>query len=267
MQRPLFFIAMIFFVSSFAFSQAQDADDDFYSIDAYYLGRAVAANILTSYRIYNNAEATQYLNRICQTLVINSSNPAPYSGYYVAILDSNEFNAFSTPAGHIFITRKVIESVTSEEMLAAVIAHELAHIMLNHGIKMINEKKLENELSSIADWASSVAGRHSATAARAEDFRSSITTTVDVLMRSGFSQTQEFEADMEAIVLLAGAGYDPRALLDMLRILQQVQTAQRNGFYTTHPSPEQRIARLDGMRYRTNETARFRVQRFRNTRF
>jgi len=266
MRKLLFLITLIFCISSFTFAQ-DSSSDEFASLDAYYLGRAVAANILSNYRIYNNPAATAYLNNICQAMVINSPHPLPYNGYVVTILDSNEFNAFSTPGGHIFITRRVVTSATSEDMLAAVIAHELSHIMLNHAIKIIEETRIENEMASIADWASSVAGRHSPQAARAENFRSSITTTIDVMMRSGFSQAQEFEADMEAIVLLVGAGYDPRALLEMLRVLRQVNTSQRDGFYSTHPSPEQRIARLENLRYPNNETRQSRAQRYRNVRF
>jgi predicted Zn-dependent protease len=152
-------------------------------------------------------------------------------------------------------------------MLAAVIAHELAHIMLRHGIKMINETKLENELSAIADWAANTAASQSAEAARAAGFRDSITKTVDILMRSGYSQTQEFEADLEAVVMLARAGYDPSALMDMLKVLQSVKGSERSGFYSTHPSPEQRISNIAVLKFRKNDTLRYRAQRFKNMKF
>jgi predicted Zn-dependent protease len=259
---------MMFFISAFVFSQTSSGmDDDFSPLDAYYLGRAVAANILNVYKLYNNTELTQYLNHICQALVINSNYTAAYKGYSVVILDSNEFNAFSTPGGHVFVTKKLIESASSEDMLAAVIAHELAHIMLRHGIKIINEMKLENELSAIADWAASTAASQSAEAARAASFRDSITKTVDILMTSGYSQTQEFEADLEAMLLLAKTGYDPGALVDMLKVLQSARGMQNSGFYSTHPSPAQRIANVDAFKFRKNDTLRYRLQRFRSIKF
>ncbi|GBU28588.1 peptidase M48 [Treponema sp. R8-4-B8] len=268
MKKLLFVFIIIFCFTGAVFSQTgQDIDDGFSPLDAYYLGRAVAANILTKYKLYNNAEATKYVNNICQTLVINSNYPIPYNGYYVMILDSGEFNAFATPGGHIFITRKLAESASSEDMLAAVIAHELAHIMLRHGISIINSVKLENELSAIADRAASNAASKNAEAARAAVFRDSITTTVDVLMRSGYSQTQEFEADLEAVVLLARAGYDPGALLEMLKVLQKSRGIQNGGLYSTHPSPERRIANIDVLKFRKNDTLRYRLQRFRNMKF
>jgi predicted Zn-dependent protease len=263
-----FLIVLLFCAGISVYAQSNSAADDSYSpLDAYYLGRAVAANILTKYKILNNLQAVQYLNQICQALVINSDYEAAYNGYSVMILDSNEFNAFSTPAGHIFVTRKLAESASSEDMLAAVIAHELAHVTLRHGINIINETKLENELSALADWAAGTAASRSAEAARASSFRDSITKTVDILLRSGYSQTQEFEADLEAVVILARAGYDPNALMEMLKVLQGVRVSQRNGFYSTHPSPEMRIANIEVLKFNRSDTLRYRVQRFRNKRF
>jgi len=268
MKRLFIFFVIVLCFGGMVFSQtSEEIDDGFSPLDAYYLGRAVAANILKTYKLYNNAEAVQYINNICQTLVVNSDYPTPYNGYFVMILDSREFNAFATPGGHIFVTRRLVESASSEDMLAAVIAHELAHIMLRHGIQIINSFKLENELSSIADWASSTAASKNTAAARATAFRDSITTTVDVLMRSGYSQTQEFEADLEAVVLLAKAGYDPGALLEMLKVLQSAKSSAKGGLYSTHPSPEQRIANVQVLKFRKNETLRYRSQRFKGMKF
>jgi predicted Zn-dependent protease len=264
--KRLFLFAALLCLCVIAFSQTV-TDNSFSSLDAYYLGRSVAANILSSYKLYDNTELTQYVNRICQALVINSDYPAPYNGYFVMILDSGEFNAFATPGGHIFITKRLAESASSEDMLAAVIAHELAHIMLSHGINIINETKVENELSAVADWASSTAAKQSPEAARAASFRDSITGYVDVLMRSGYSQTQEFEADLEAVVMLAKAGYDPGAFKEMLKVLQSAKGSSTGGFYSTHPSPEQRIANVEGLKFRKNDTLRYRAQRFKSVKF
>jgi len=234
--------------------------------DAYYLGRAVAANILAAYRPYTaNQELTRYLNRICQTLVINSSQPASFQGYHVVILDSTEFNAFATPGGHVFVTRKLVETATSEDMLAAVIAHELAHIMLKHGIKLVDNMSLSNEAAIAANKGADLAG-NSAAARRLMLYRNSVTQIADTMMKSGYAKPQEFEADVMAAELLAASGYDPKALLEILKILQQVQPSQRGGFNTTHPSPSERIANAQGAvsRYRVTDTGASRAKRFIN---
>jgi len=247
---------------------AQRMDAEVTPEDAYYLGRAVAANILTAYKPYTrNAELTQYVNRICQTLAINSSQPVAYNGYRVIILDSAEFNAFASSGGHIFITRGLVELAASEDMLAAVIAHELAHIILKHSIDLINDVRITNDMMAVADRAADIAARNSVNARQLVYFRESITRTIDTLMKNGYAQSQEFNADHEAMALLAHAGYDPPALTEMLRVLQRVQTSQKGGLYTTHPSPRERIANVEKLRYRVPDTRKYRTPRFKSIQF
>ncbi|MCL2762076.1 MAG: M48 family metalloprotease [Treponema sp.] len=243
------------------------ADAEFTPQDEYYLGRAVAANILAAYRPYTaNPELTRYVNRICQTIVINSPQPALFKGYYVMVLDSPEFNAFATPGGHIFLTRKLVETATSEDMLAAVIAHELAHIMLKHSIAIINEMRFMDDMSATAGRAANIAGQQTNAAKQAAYFRNSVTASIDTMIKNGYSQEQEFQADRMAAGLLAVSGYNPAALVEMLRVLQQMQSAQRGGFNTTHPSPAQRISNVQGTanQYRVQDTSASRAARFRN---
>jgi len=216
--------------------------------EAYYLGRTVAANILEAYKPYTaNEELTQYVNRICQTLVINSSQPIAYNGYHVMVLDTLEFNAFATSGGHIFITRGLARAGTSEDMLAAVIAHELAHITLKHNVAAV---KITAENS-----------------ANPEFFRETVTKSLDTLMKTGYSQSQEFSADSEAMMILASAGYDPMALVDLLKILQKIQMTRTGGFNTTHPSPQARIANLEQLRYRVPDTRKSRAPRYKKMQF
>jgi predicted Zn-dependent protease len=248
------------------FTAFADGSDDFTMQDAYFLGRAVAATILASNRAYTqNQEATQYVNRICQTLVINSPQPEIFKGYFVLILDSNEINAFASPGGHIFITRRLMQLCTSEDMLAAIIAHELAHVMLRHSIEIINATRFEAEMSSIAGRASATAARVSPEAARATNFRNSISSAIDTLMKNGYSQQQEYAADIESIVLLASSGYDPRAVRSALDILQQNLPSNATGLYSTHPSPALRINNIQPLmqRFQNVDVPQQRVQRFR----
>ena len=264
----IFAIVCLMILPAHVQGQSSPSNDDFTVIDAYYLGRAVAATILGRYRPYTqNQEATQYLNRICQTLVINSNYPSPYNGYTVMILDSSEINAFATPGGHVFITRGLLSQCTSEDMIAAVIAHELAHIMLRHAIFIINETAVERELSDIAGWAGATAARHSPQAARAVNFSNSIGTVVDTLLRSGYSHSQEHEADLEAMLLLGNAGYNPGAIIEVLRVLQLIHANQRGGFSATHPPPILRIAIVEGRRYTDPNTSQHRQTRFRGVRW
>jgi predicted Zn-dependent protease len=235
--------------------------------DAYFLGRAVAANILSIYKPYTeNPALTKYVNLICQSIVINSSQIEIYNGYHVLILDTPEFNAFATPGGHVFITRGLVESTISEDMLAAVIAHELAHIMMRHGINMINNMRFNDEMTGIADRAFDFIGGNSAAARRLAVFHNSVSKMIDTMVINGYSQAQEFEADREAIILLAASGYNPLAILDVLKVLQNMESTQRTGLNTTHPSAWERIENVEkwiGSR-QVRDMSSYREPRFRN---
>lgn len=250
-----------------AMDNAPAADEEPTLEDEYYLGRAVTANILAAYKPYTlKPELTRYLNRICQTIAINSFQPEIFNGYHVLILDSNEFNSFASPGGHILITRGLLELIPSEDVLAALIAHELAHVLLKHGAGIIADMRLNEGLTSIADRAAGIAARESNAAARAALFRESVTALCDTLMKNGFSRAQEFEADSAAITFLAASGYDPEGLMELLKILQRVQRTRSGGFNSTHPSPEDRITNAGRMtgRYRVQDTRSYRISRFRN---
>ena len=67
--------------------------------EEYFLGRAVAATILSRYRLYEDRRWTQYLNEVGQTVALASDRPLTYGGYHFATLDSDETNALSCPAG------------------------------------------------------------------------------------------------------------------------------------------------------------------------
>ena len=247
-------------------SKAFDASEqDWTPEDEYYIGRAVGANILAAYKAYTkNQDLTLYLNRICQTLVINSSRPEIFNGYHVLVLDSNEYNAFATPGGHIFVTRGLVESAISEDALAAIIAHEISHIILRHGLSIINDMKINEEMAAMAQQAAAFSGNRNQGAQRALAMRNSVAGIIDTMLKNGYSRPQEFEADNAAAALLAASGYDPNGLLDMLRVLQKVQQSQKGGFNSTHPDPGQRIANLGnpGSRYRVTDTKAFRTSRF-----
>jgi len=256
----IFLITQTFFLYGQGFPGAQGGNDPFSVMDnaisdsektlspeeEYYLGRAVAANILTVYKPYTQKPAlTAYLNNICQTLVINSPiETAVYNDYQVTILDSLEFNGFATPGGHIFVTRGLIEAVPSEDALAGVIAHELAHIMLKHGISMIKSMKEADDLNSTAQRSAAIAGGGNNGRGILE-FRNSISELMDVMLKSGYSKTQEFEADNIAVVLLASAGYDIQGLPEVLKVLLKEQHSQQGGFFSTHPAPSERITNVE----------------------
>ncbi len=166
-----------------------------------------------------------------------------YKGYYVAILDSDEINAFATSGGHILITRGLLECTASEDALAAVIAHEVAHIQLQHNIKAIKSSRATNAILATASGAIKISGKEDLIALT-DAFGESVNEVVNSLVNSGYSQEQEFQADKTALMLMANAGYYPSAMTDMLHLLKTRLGSSNTGFGKTHPSPEARLLKV-----------------------
>ncbi|MCL2265615.1 MAG: M48 family metalloprotease [Treponema sp.] len=206
----------------------------------YYIGRAVAANILSGYRLWEgNPELTNYLNLICHAIVLNSPQPIIFNDYHVAILDTNEVNAFATSGGHIFVTRGLLNTAKTEDALAGVLAHEIAHIQLRHGIKAIKTSRMTEAI--IITAAASLENAKGMDVVEMSDiFNESVGEIMQTMVNSGYSKEQEYEADVAAMYLMGAAGYEPSGFIDMLHELKAIHIPGP-GFGRTHPSPGQRI--------------------------
>ncbi|MBO4638778.1 MAG: M48 family metalloprotease [Treponema sp.] len=226
--------------------------------EEYYIGRSVAASIATTYPIdHGSYQMTTYLNRICETLVMNSDKPYLYKGYYVVILDTDEINAMATPGGHIFVSRGLIDCTNSEDALAAVLAHEIAHVQLGHSVQAIKASRVR---SAVSDTTKAVVVTTIVSANNSSDislsdkdlekvmeavntFSDASNEVVKTLVNTGFSKEQEFEADKQALHILQSAGYDPYAMLDMLEQLEE--SPDNTGWGSTHPAPKDRIKKVN----------------------
>ena len=211
----------------------------------YTIGRATAATIIEQYKIYENDEFTEYLNKICKILTMYSPRPYLYKGYSVAILDTQEINAISTPGGHIFISKGLLETTTSEDAIAAVIAHEISHIQLAHGSDAIVASRTSQAVVDAAqqlgkEFVKDVDTKIFDLTKGVEILASLSNDLADKIINVGYSQYQEYEADKNALKLMQNAGYNPFALLDMLG---EIEVDSNKGWGKTHPSPKSRINR------------------------
>lgn len=211
----------------------------------YYVGRAVAATILTQYAPWENDRATRYVTLLGQTLAQLSDRPETFGGYHFMILDSDEVNAFAAPGGHIFVSRGMLRLARSEDALAAVLAHEIAHVVGRHGLQAIKKSRVTDALTVLAAEGAKTFGNEEL-AKLTETFEGSIADVTSTLTNSGYSRGFEREADAQAVAILSRAGYDPRALHAVLDQMGKVLKPGGLGFAKTHPDPADRIDDLEG---------------------
>ncbi|MHB8882311.1 MAG: M48 family metalloprotease [Thermodesulfovibrionales bacterium] len=235
--------------------------------EEYYIGRAVAATLISKYPLLKNKKLNDYLNQVGLAVSLHSDKPYTYTGYHFALLASTEVNAFACPGGLIFITRGMLNSVKNEEELAAVLAHEIAHISHRDGIEAIKKSRWTEALTVIGTTAAKQYGS-SGVSQLVGIFEGSIDDIVKTLVVNGYSRSQEYDADKTAVGYLAKAGYDPSAMRSFLDRLAEQKKESDGGMLKTHPSTKDRIdnisdsipsktAGADGLKKRT--------ARFKNT--
>lgn len=211
----------------------------------YYIGRAVAADILETYRPWDAAAANAYVNALGQTLALASDRPETFAGYHFLLLDSAEINAFAAPGGLILVTRGLARCCASEDELAAVLAHEIAHVQNRDGLRAIKKSRLTTALATVTVETARQLGDQQLKDLTTQ-FEGGVQDITQTLVNSGYARGLEQEADQVAVIILKRLGYDSAALVRMLRTMDQRLTTGGPGFAKTHPSPRDRIQDVAG---------------------
>lgn len=162
---------------------------------------------------------------------------APVAGERVTILDNPGINAFALPSGRLYVTRGLLALANDEAELAAVLAHELAHVALNHAR---TRAELERRSALVSRVVAEVLNDPDAGAAIRDKSRVSL---------ASFSRQQELEADVLGVRTLASAGFDPYGAARFLTSLgrssgpRAAVMGERGApdFLATHPSTPERV--------------------------
>ena len=233
----------IFEIAQKSAPAVQKSFEDITPEQEYYIGRAVGATILVQYEPYPEAGPNEYINLLGRTLALASDRPETFGGYHFLILDSEEINAFAAPGGLIFVSRGLLGCADSEDTVAAILAHEIAHVVKQHGLQAIKKSRVTSALTSVAIASAQTAGSEEL-AKLTTVFEDSITDITSTLVNSGYSRAFEKEADLMAVEILQRVGYDPNALVRMLEVMETRLTPGGPDFAKTHPEPEVRIAEI-----------------------
>ncbi len=212
--------------------------------EEYYIGRGVAALVLAQYPVFHNDALTRYVNEVGQSVAVSSDRPETYAGYHFAVLDSAEVNALAAPGGFIFVTRGLLRRCGNEEMLAAVLAHEVGHVAAKHGLQSIQKSRLIDGFKVIGQTAAERYGPEQLSRLTTI-FEGALGDVVDTLIIRGYDRKYEYEADDLAVKYLSAAGFVPQGLADFLQALAGAGAAEQGkGWFKTHPAAGQRLDRV-----------------------
>jgi predicted Zn-dependent protease len=185
----------------------------------------------------------QLVEQVGQAIVSKSdAKGSPYVSHFDfhALGDAQTVNAFALPGGQIFITRALLSKMSTEGQLAGVLGHEIGHVILRHSAERIAKQQLTEGLTGAAVLAtydpSNPASRNSGAVAQ----------VIGGLVNMKYGREDEHESDTYGVKFMAQAGYDPRSMIDVMKILAEAGGGRGGSeFFQTHPNPENRIAKIE----------------------
>lgn len=206
------------------------------------IGRSAAEEIAKRFKLAKESADTLRIAKVAETL--RPATQKPLQSYEIRVIDSNAVNAFALPGGYLYFMQGILDAVESEDELAAVVAHEMAHVCLMHSRKLMSkDEKYQRILGSllVVSILSNSEGVDPGAIAAVGSL-----VVEDALNHYG--REAEFEADREAVLSLhRGSRYNPVAVLTVVEGLARMEASGANpelGVFQTHPYGKERVEAL-----------------------
>ena len=192
------------------------------------IGRQASRRFERQIKLVKDTDVVEYVGRIAQKVAMSSDVTVPVT---IKVVDDNTVNALSFPGGYLYVTRGLLMAVEDEAEIAAVIAHEIAHVVVRDGMKN-------------SSYLGTGAGINPAAIAIPEGSDGLVEFGGYMIPRKFVAPPRETDADRRGIPYMRKAGYDPHGLL---MFLQRTQAKEKTdpgrvwGLYQTHPPTADRI--------------------------
>jgi predicted Zn-dependent protease len=209
--------------------------------------------VLQEYGVYNNPAVQSYVNTLGQRLAAQSHRKQLQ--WHFTVLDTPTINAFALPGGYVYVTRGIMAYMDSEADLAGVVGHEIGHVTARHGA----QRATSQQNAGLGVLAASVLGAvlESKGIAGAGKAAGDLSQTVAAGYLASYGRDQELQADALGAEYLARNTFDPRNMIDVIRVLKDQERfaadvakaegrsapAQGN-WLASHPSNDQRLSAI-----------------------
>ena len=201
------------------------------------VGQQVSLDAERQLPMLNNSRVDNYVNNLGRRLAAKAQGER--YPYQFKVVNDRTINAFALPGGPIYINRGVIEAASTESQLAGVVAHEISHVALRHGTNQASKASAAQLPLAILGG---MLGNNSTKAVLAQ--LGAAFAVNSILLK--YSRTAESQADIMGTQILYDTGYDPRA---MAQFFEVIEAQQKGGgpveFFSNHPSPDNRIERVN----------------------
>ncbi len=194
------------------------------------LGKEVAKDVESTERVLKDPEVQSYVDKVGKKVAkVCDRKDVKYS---FKVLDSEEINAFACPGGFIYIYKGLMKMMDSEAELAAVLGHEVGHIVARHSIKRLQAAYGYSILMEVA-----LGDKMGKTARQMVDAATG-------LILLGYGRENEYEADNYGILYEKKAGYNPKGMLQLFAKFKTLEGKPPNKFQkllSSHPPAKDRI--------------------------
>ena len=200
------------------------------------MGATAFTQIKSSGKLSNDPAAVRYVNCVTQALVAQLPDAARRQAWEVALIADDAPNAFALPGGKLGVNTGLLKVATTQDQLAAVIGHELGHVVSRHAAERVSQQFATQTAMQVIN---------SATGGERQQLLALLGVGAQAGVVLPFSRLHESEADVLGQRYMANAGFDPRAAAALWQnMIQAGGSARVPAFLSTHPDPQRRIQAL-----------------------
>lgn len=184
-------------------------------------------------------ETLRYAECIADALVAELPEEERQQNWQIRVFEDDSANAFALPGGYMGVHTGLLDVATDQDQLAAVIGHEIAHVLASHANERASTQSATQIGLSVLQSASGIQGP------QGEQLMGILGAGAQYGIMLPFSRRHESEADAIGLNLMADAGFNPRASLDLWQNMQSASGGQPPVWMSTHPSHGQRLGALE----------------------
>lgn len=207
------------------------------------IGRAIMRQIRNSGQVVEDPLVTEYVNEIGHRIAAQANNDGIYE-FNFFVIDDPAINAFALPGGFIGVHTGLLEATRSEDELAGVLAHEVAHVTQRHIARAVHSGRRQS-MMSMAIMLGAILAAAAGAGGQAVQGAIAVAQGTAAQQQINFTRSNEYEADRIGISALASAGFDPQGMASFFEVISRSNTPMEYRtpeFLRTHPVSSARIA-------------------------
>jgi predicted Zn-dependent protease len=189
--------------------------------------------------ISKDTRTNNYVKCVTNSLLMVTPNDMRAQNWEIVVFESDQVNAFALPGGKIGVYTGLLKVAENQEQLAAVIGHEIAHVIAGHSNERLSTNQALQTVLALGD-----AGMKAYGVKYQQELMTAFGLGAQFGVALPFSRAHESESDIIGLELMSNAGFEPRQAVNLWQNMAAAGSGGTPEFMSTHPLPETRIKDL-----------------------